>query len=124
MVWKKPISKKDKINILTAIPVRAANVKTMWKDEYAVLVFPRKLPHILRLLLLPFSRKSPVVHVELEEHGTAVWQLIDGKRTVEDIILALESHFCQQPGYEARITTYLLQMQKDGFIRLFISSDS
>lgn len=61
---------------------------------------------------------SKDIHVRLEEHGTAVWNLIDGQRTVREIIEKLADHFQNEAGYESRISAYLFQMQKDGFIKL------
>ena len=63
---------------------------------------------------------SKELHVRLEEHGTAVWELIDGKRTVREIIEELAEHFQNEVGYESRVSAYLSQMQKDGFIKLFL----
>ena len=67
--------------------------------------------------LLPKSVSS-YIRVELEEHGTAVWQLIDGKRTVGEIITLLFPHFNGEENYASRVTTYLMRMQRDGIIRL------
>ena len=63
---------------------------------------------------------SKELHVKLEEHGTAVWKLIDGKRNVREIIEKLADHFQNEEGYESRVSAYLSQMQKDGFIKLVI----
>ena len=60
----------------------------------------------------------PLVHIELEEHGSAVWKLIDGERTVGEIITLLAEHFEHASGYEARVSTYIMRMQKDGLIVL------
>lgn len=56
--------------------------------------------------------------ISLEEHGTAVWQLIDGKRSVQEIINALADHFSAEEEYATRVVTYIRQLHKDGFIRL------
>ena len=63
---------------------------------------------------------SKELHVKLEEHGTAVWELIDGKRNVREIIEKLADHFQHEAGYESRVSTYLSQLQKDGFIKWII----
>ena len=64
---------------------------------------------------------SKELHVHLEEHGTVVWELIDGKRTVREIIEKLADHFQNEAGYESRVSTYLSQLQKDGFIKHSVS---
>jgi hypothetical protein len=53
----------------------------------------------------------------LEEHGTAVWDLIDGKRTVKEITDTLAEHFNQEENYEYRITIYLANLRKQGFVK-------
>lgn len=105
---------KDKYNLLDAVPVKGMQVETTWKDGLAVLTFPRLRMPWLRFL----GRKMPLVHIELEEHGSAVWKLIDGERTVGEIITLLAEHFEHASGYEARVSTYIMRMQKDGLIVL------
>lgn len=108
-----------KISILDAVPVCSPHVITEWREEGAVLSFPRFKRAWMRRFLLP-KGMSPDIHVTLEEHGTAVWRLIDGRRTVQQIIEALAPHFQGKEGYSSRITTYVMQLQKDGFVRLTI----
>lgn len=74
----------------------------------------------MRRYLLP-KGMSPDIHVTLEEHGAAIWELIDGKRTVGEIIELLAEHFVNEPGYESRIATYIFQLQKDGMVGLTVS---
>ena len=75
----------------------------------------------MRRFLLP-KGMSPDIHVRLEEHGTAVWELIDGKRTVRQIIEELAEHFDHEENYESRITAYITQLQKDGFVKLAVTN--
>ena len=74
----------------------------------------------MRRFLLP-KGMSPDIHVRLEEHGSAVWNLIDGQRTVQEIISLLAEHFHPDEDYASRVTTYVMQLQKDGFIKLLSS---
>ena len=108
---------KEKINLLEVIPCRSEHITAEREGETIVLSFPRfKYPWMQRFLVPKGMSKE--LHVKLEEHGTAVWELIDGKRTVREIIEKLADHFHHEAGYESRITIYLSQMQKDGFIKL------
>lgn len=108
--------RKEKFNLLDAVPVKGTQIETTWKDGRAVLVFPRlRVPWLYSLFK---GRKMAMVHVELEEHGSAVWQLIDGERTVGTIIELLADHFEHVAGYETRVSTYFMRMQKDGLIIL------
>ena len=109
--------KEGKINLFDTVPIRASQVLTEWEGEHVVLAFPRFKQKWMQRWLLPKGMPS-YMRVQLEEHGTAVWMLIDGKRTVSEIISLLASHFKGEAGYESRVTTYLMRMQKDGFVRL------
>ena len=104
---------------MDTVPVRNGQVNTEWEDGCAVLVFLRfKRVHAWHRLL-PKSL-SPWLHVRLEAHGTAVWNLIDGRRTVREIVDLLDSHFQGEANYPSRVTAYLAQLQKDGFIHLLV----
>lgn len=107
---------KDKYNLLDIIPCKAEHIITEWEGELAVIAFPRFKSKWATKYLLP-KRMSPLIRVRLEEHGTAVWSLIDGKRTVRDIINLMAEHFGETANYQSRVTTYLTQLQKDGFVK-------
>lgn len=105
-----------KINLLDTIPIRSPQVESRPDGESIILAFPRfKRAWMNRFL--PKGR-SKYLTVQLEEHGTQIWNLIDGQHTVSEIIGQLAEHFDHEEGYESRVTTYLTQLQKDGFIKL------
>ena len=111
------MKRTDKYNLLDTIPVRGGHIQTEWEGACAVLAYPRFKRAWVRRFFLP-KGLSPYIRVRLEEHGTAVWQLIDGKRTVGEIITLLFPHFNGEENYASRVTTYLMRMQRDGIIRL------
>ncbi len=106
-----------KYNLLNTVPVCVGNVCTEWEGEYVVLILPRFRKAWMQRWLLPKSLSSHV-RIQLEEHGTAVWRLIDGQRTVQEIIELLASHFGGDESYPSRVAAYFMQLQKDGFIHL------
>lgn len=108
-----------KVNLLEAVPVRREHIMTEWKDDLAVLAYPRFKKTWMCRFLLP-KGMSPYIRVTLEEKGTAVWNLIDGCRTVREIISLLTVNLESKESYALRITTYVMQLQKDGFIRFII----
>lgn len=112
---------QGKISLLDAIPVQCEHITTEWEEDCVVLAFPRFKHEWMRRFLLP-KGMSPDIHVRLEESGTVVWRLIDGQRTVQDIISQLADYFQQDENYPSRIATYVMQLQKDGFIQLKIIS--
>ena len=109
---------KEKINLLDVIPFRSENITAeKGSDGTVTIAFPRFKYEWMRRFLLP-KGMSADIHVRLEDHGTAVWELIDGKRTVRRII----EHFNYEENYESRITAYITQLQKDGFVKLVIEN--
>lgn len=106
---------KDKISLLDVVPCKKEHIITEEEGELSVIAFPRFKRAWIAKYLLP-KGMSPYIRVRLEEHGTAVWKLIDGKRTVHEIISLLADHFEQQKNYEQRVTTFITQLRKDGFI--------
>lgn len=109
------MSDKAKINLLEVIPVRRTHIKTEWIDDCAVIVYPRFKYAWMNRYLLP-KGLSPDIRVTLEEHGSAVWRLIDAQNTIDDIIKKLAIHFIDETNYESRIVAYIAQLHKDGFI--------
>lgn len=97
---------KGKVNLLDTVPVQCGHITTRWEREYAILSFPRFKYDWMRRFLLPKSMSADI-HVKLEEHGTAVWRLIDGNRTVQEIISLLTDHFQNEDNYPSRVTTYI-----------------
>ncbi len=106
---------KEKINLLDVVPFRSTHITTEWEGDCVVIAFPRFKYEWMKKFMLP-KGLSADIRVTLELHGTAVWELIDGERTVRDIIKELAAHFENEDNYESRVTAYIAQMQKDGFI--------
>ena len=110
------MKKKKEINLFELAPIICEHIITEKEGELSVIAFPRFRSKFMQKYLIP-KNKSPFIRIRLEEHGTAVWDLIDGKRTVKDIVELLGAYFNHEENYEFRITTYLMQLQKHGFIK-------
>lgn len=107
---------KEKTSLLKVVPCRGEHITAEQEGETIVLSFPRFKNAWVQRFFIP-KGMSKELHVHLEEHGSAIWELIDGRRTVREIIEKLADHFQHEAGYEARVSTYLYQLQKDGFIK-------
>jgi hypothetical protein len=104
-------------NLFDLVPLISEHITTEKEGELSVIAFPRFRSRFMQQYFVP-KNKSAFIRIRLEEHGTAVWDLIDGKRTVGEITTALTAHFNQEENYEYRITAYFSQLQKQGFIKL------
>ena len=107
---------KEKVNLLEVVPCRNEHISTVKEGEEIILSFPRFKRAWMNQYLTP-KGMSKEIRVHLEGHGAAVWEMIDGKHTVNEIIERLAEHFSNEPDYDSRITKYLLQLHKDGFIK-------
>ena len=63
------------------------------------------------------KNKAVIIHIRLDEHGTAVWNLIDGKRSIKEITETLADYFKYEKNYEYRIASFFTQLYKQGFVR-------
>ncbi|MEG1684761.1 MAG: PqqD family protein [Bacteroides sp.] len=108
--------KKEKINLFDVVPYISDHISTENEGELSVITFPRFRSRFMQKYFVPKS-KSANIHITLDEHGTQVWNLIDGKRTVKKIAELLAEHFNNEENYEFRITTFISQLQAQGFVK-------
>jgi len=81
-----------------------------------VITFPRFMSKFMQKYFVP-KNKSATIHIRLDENGTAVWDLIDGKRTIREIAELLAEYFRNEENYEYRIAAYFTQLYKQGFVK-------
>jgi len=108
--------KREKKNLFDLIPYKNEHIITEKEGELSVIAFPRFRSKFMLKYFVP-GKKSPLIRIRLEEHGTAVWDLIDGKRTVKKISEELSDHFNNEENFEYRIAIYLNQLFKQGFVK-------
>jgi len=107
---------KNKKNLFDIIPIISEHIATEKEGELSVITFPRFRSKFMQNFFVP-KNKKPMIYIRLEEHGTAVWDLIDGKRTVSEISEMLREHFNNEDNYEYRVAEYFKQLIKQGFVK-------
>jgi len=105
-----------KQNLFDLIPIISEHITTEKEGELSVIAFPRFRSKFMQKYFVP-KHKSAIIRIRLDEHGTAVWDLIDGKRTIKEIVETLAEHFHHEENYEYRITAYFSQLYKQGFVK-------
>ncbi|MDR0295978.1 MAG: PqqD family protein [Prevotellaceae bacterium] len=105
-----------KQNLFDLVPKISEHITTEKEEELSVITFPRFRSKFMQKYFVS-KRKSPIIRIRLEEHGTAVWDLIDGKRTVKEIADILVEHFQHEKNYEYRVAAYVSQLYKQGFVK-------
>lgn len=112
-------TKRQQQNFLTMIPERTIAEFTE-TEEIVTLLIPKFKSERLRKWLIP-KRKSTHFRIRLDETGSMVWILIDGKRTVEAICNELADSLVIQEKpvnfMEERVTKYLSELYKSRFIK-------
>jgi hypothetical protein len=108
---------KKTVNFLALVPVPAEHITTEKAGELSVITFPRFRSKFMQRYFVP-KNKSPFIHIKLDKNGTVVWDMIDGKKSVAEIVEALSGYFNHEENYEYRISAYLSQLQKQGFLKL------
>ncbi|MDD4610018.1 MAG: PqqD family protein [Bacteroidaceae bacterium] len=114
--------KKKQINLFDVVPCINEHIHTEKKGELSVIAFPRFKNAFMQRWFVP-KHKSKELHIDLDIHGTAVWDLIDGKRSVQDIVDLLADHFEHQENYEYRVSTFVTQLQMNDFISYLVPKE-
>jgi len=105
-----------KQNLFDLIPVISKHITTENEGGLSVITFPRFKNKFMQKIFVP-RNKSAIVRISLDEHGTAVWNLIDGYRSVGKITEMLAEHFQHEENYEYRVAEFMLQLYKQGFVK-------
>lgn len=109
--------KQNKIpeNYLEKIPVRADLEFRTDEDENVTLLIQNKgvFNKIAQVLL----KKPKVSQVHLDEHGSFVWSIIDGERSITELGKDVDQKFGEkaQPLYE-RLAKYFQILHSYGFV--------
>jgi hypothetical protein len=105
----------EKINLLDLIPVQ--NLKSTQNEEGLAILLKPKFSHpLLAKYLLP-RLKRPHFKIKLDEIGSFIWNLCDGKKTVKEIGGQLKEEFGDrvEPLYE-RLGLFFQHLEKNRFI--------
>jgi hypothetical protein len=116
MFGRKKAPERRDINLLELIPEQLVGSET-GEDGIVTVLGPRFKSDLMKRLV--GSRlKSPHFRIELDEIGTAVWQSIDGKRTIGEIAGILREKFGEkiEPCHD-RLSMFFTQLEMSRYIR-------
>jgi hypothetical protein len=108
--------RKPVANLLDFVPSRCIDCETA-EDGRVVLLRPKFLRGLLARWVQPHLGK-PFYRIRLDEVGSAVWSLVDGRRNVGEIAEAIGRSFGPrvEPPHE-RVGLYLRELEKGRMIR-------
>jgi hypothetical protein len=106
-------------NLLDFVPVRTCEWAKQDKNKELVRILKPRFDTKFGEKLGKKMKLKETYNINLDEYGTAVWRLIDGKLTVRDIGEMLETQFGQsvQPLYP-RLAAFLRILESNNTIEL------
>ena len=110
--------KKSDENFLDKIPAHKEGLN--WsKDENGMVTLEMENKGVVNRIAQFILRKPKVSYIHLEEFGSFIWPLIDGKKTIFEIGKDVEEHFGEKanPLYE-RISKYFAMLERYEFVTL------
>ena len=112
---KRKDNKQSEINLLDLIPERMIEYE-IDEENMVVLKAPRFKSRLLKKWLQP-RLKNPYLKVKLDEIGSSVWLLCDGRRNVKEIAGILREKFQEkiEPCYD-RLGKFFQQLERARFI--------
>ncbi len=109
---------KEQANLLDVVPCLPEGVCLRKEGGLSVMDFPRFKSKFLQRLFT-WRGKPPYAHVDFDEHGTAALDLVDGRRTVGEIIALLSKHFEEErEGYGIRVALFFSYLHAKGLLRM------
>lgn len=105
-------------NFLEKIPVHKEGIN--WSsDSEGKVTLEMENKGIANRIAQKLIKKPKISYIHLDENGSFIWPLIDGKRDVFEIGKLVEEHFGEKanPLYE-RLSQYIRTLEKYGFIEI------
>ncbi len=102
-------------NLLELVPSR--NYDHNYREDNLIdVLVPRFNDKIFGKILQP-RLKNPFIRANLDELGSNTWELIDGEKSVTDIINLMTEKFTEENDIENRIVVFIQNLYKNGFIK-------
>lgn len=109
---------KKEPNLMLLIPYPSENISTVKKDDGLIRIKITRKGLLFKILKFIFYNVLENITLDLDEVGSAVWELCDGKNTVYDISIKISDKFGQkvEPLYP-RLVKYLKILKENNLIK-------
>ena len=87
-------------------------------DDQKVVIKVPKFERNIGKKVCKMLKKGDTFNARMDEIGSLVWQNIDGKRTVQDVLHLLEKKFPDQKNIDQRLILFLQQMYHLNYLNL------
>lgn len=110
------MKKKNKNNYLDKIPIHTSKL-TQSTDKNGIVTLGIENKGIMNRIAQTLFKKPKTSYIHLDELGSFVWLMIDGKKSIYDIAVSVDEHFGEkaQPLYE-RLIGFLEILENYNFI--------
>lgn len=111
------MNNKRKENILEKIPIRC--IENWSADEKGIVTLNIENKGFFNKIAQIFFKKAKISHIHLDEMGSFIWPIIDGKTDIFSLGKAVEEEFGEKaaPLYE-RLAKYIKILESYGFLKL------
>lgn len=112
------MAKKIKVsaNYMEYIPIRAESRPWHLTEDGRVEI-DMENKGFYHFIAQKFFKKPRISHIALDKYGSVVWQSMDGKNSVTDIVRIMENAFPDEKDRMLdRVVTYIGTLQRNGFI--------
>ena len=110
------MKKENKENYLEKIPV-LPNLK--WTvDEDGIVTLHKENNKFFDKVAQKFFKRPQTSYIHLDEHGSFIWQIVDGKKNIIELGKEVDAHFGEKasPLYE-RLAKFFQILDSYGFIK-------
>ena len=110
------MKKENKKNYLEKIPV-LPNLK--WTvDEDGIVTLHKENNKFFDKVAQKFFKRPKTSYIHLDEHGSFIWQIVDGKKNIIELGKEVDAHFGEKasPLYE-RLAKFFQILDSYGFIK-------
>jgi hypothetical protein len=106
------------VDFMGLVPLQACGYENGGKPGLVVVLQPRFQSGLMARYLQPRLKETKkYLRIPLEERGSFLWSLMDGKRTVGDLTEAFRAEFQDEKEHvPQRVATYLYQMADNHLI--------
>lgn len=109
--------KQAEENYLERCPMRQETMG--WtQDDAGLVTLEIENKGVMNRIAQKLLKKPKISYIHLDEFGSFVWQMIDGKRTIMDMGKPMEEHFGEKakPTYE-RLAQFFHILESYGFVQ-------
>ncbi len=107
---------KSQENFLFRLPLRAKGLE--WtKSEEGLVTLQKPNTGFFNSMAQKLFKKPKISYIHLDKHGSFIWLLLDGEKTVEELGVLMKEKFGDdaEPLYE-RLSKYLSILESYGFV--------